>query len=174
MEGVRIKMKVPMFGNGSMRLDPHIDCHIPVVPIDPIRIPYTRGTQNEEAKILKVYGPIRIRYMDSEQLPNDVRSSLSGETVSLKEVALRKDKAWGFENEWRFKIILFSQVPRQDEKKLEVTPYIFVPFDKQCIQEILTAPDTDNRIISDIKGFLRKQNLTIAVNKSELRFAKKY
>jgi len=47
MEGVRIKMEVPLFtykGNAAhMGLDKHKSCHIPVVSIDPITIIYESG-----------------------------------------------------------------------------------------------------------------------------------
>jgi len=170
MKGVRIKMKVPMFTyneNDAYMLDAHSNCHIPVVTINSITVPYEYANKRSIG-IDKVYGPIRIRYdMGLKDISKDV--ILPNGNVSLKEVGLKKIKEWSFENEWRFKINLFNEVTMREVFPFKTeTSSILVPFNIRCIEEILTAPN--NEKFSDIEKFLKAKSLNIPVKKSKLHF----
>jgi len=127
--------------------------------------------RNAVEEINNVYSPIKVIYMERSKL--SVHTS-ADDYIFLTELGLRKAYEWNFESEWRFKLMLRKQIPKQ-VSELETQEYIDIPFNIGNIVEILTSPNMKDSDIDMIKGILAKREIEPQITGSYLRFrAKKY
>jgi len=180
MNGVRIKAKASMFGE-SMYIEELSSCLIPKSQISPISVG-TKGL-DKEVEVTSIYGPYKVVYDNhlEETYKHMYDTSIAGAidkkftmyNVFLKEFGLRKVMHWSFENEWRYKIALFSSIHGSQDVILqyhdvETPDYIDIPYYAD-IDEVIVAPNMTDSYLFDIKKFLSSEGLDVKIERSGIK-----
>lgn len=185
MCGARIKLKSSVFAD-KMYLEEQESGFVPVSDIPHIDISFgALGQAMETVSIKKVYGPLKIHYVDTfeDTYTNVVGSSKARPgtdqeftmyNVDLRELGNKKVNHWEYEHEWRFKLVPFKAIGGSkqvmDTDSNIVSPkYVDVTFMGE-IEEILLGPNVSAETRADLKTFLNEKGLTIQVKDSSIQY----
>ena len=188
MCGARIKLKSSVFSD-KMYLEEQSSGFVPVCNIPDINIFVgAMGGTIENTPIKKVYGPLKIHYVDTfeETYSNVVGSSQARAgtdheftmyNIDLLELGNKKVSHWEYEHEWRFKLIPFKSINGSkkvmDAHSNIISPeYVDVPFSGE-IEEILLGPNISADSRENLMCFLEEKDLSIQVKNSSIQYRSK-